>query len=59
MAKRKPPTDAQGDVRELTDADFKTARRFSVLPKTLQGKLKAVRRLGMQKAPTKGSGGGR
>lgn len=53
MSKRKTLTDAQGEVRELTEADFKTANRFSALPKTLQGKLKAVRRRGPQKAPTK------
>lgn len=53
MPRRKPLTDAQGEVRELTAADFKAATRFSAVPKTLQGKLKAVRRRGPQKAPTK------
>jgi len=53
MPKRKPLTDAKGEVRELTSADFKAARPFSALPKTLQKKLLALRRRGPQKAPTK------
>ena len=53
MPKRKLPTDANGEVRELTAADFTAARPFSVLPKGLQKKLLAVRRRGPQKAPTK------
>jgi uncharacterized protein (DUF4415 family) len=53
MPKRKPPTDVRGEVRELTDADFRAATRLSAVPKALQRKLKAVRRRGPQKAPTK------
>ncbi|MBL0899795.1 MAG: BrnA antitoxin family protein [Reyranella sp.] len=53
MPKRKPLTDAEGEVRELTGADFKAAKRFSALPKGLQKKLQGVRRRGPQKAPTK------
>lgn len=53
MSKRKPLTDAEGEVRELTAADLKTARHVSALPKALQKKLQGIRRRGPQKAPTK------
>ena len=53
MSKRKPLTDAEGEVRELMAADLKTARRVSALPKGLQKKLQGVRRRGPQKTPTK------
>jgi uncharacterized protein (DUF4415 family) len=53
MPKRKPLTDAQGEVRELTGADLKAAKNLTGLPKALQRKLLAVRRRGPQKAPTK------
>ena len=53
MPKRKPLTDAHGEVRELTTADLRAAKPFAGLPKGLQKKLLAVRRRGPQKAPTK------
>ncbi len=53
MPKRKPLTDAQGEVRELTRVDFEAAKPFSALPKSLQKKLLAIRHRGPQKAPTK------
>lgn len=51
MPKRKPLTDSDGEVRELTARDLKTVRRYSGLPATEQRKLRRVR--GPQKAPTK------
>lgn len=53
MPKRKPLTDAEGEVRELAAADLKAAGTVSSLPKALQKKLQGVRRRGPQKAPTK------
>lgn len=53
MPKRKPLTDAQGEVRELAGVDFKVSKHFPTLPKALQKKLLGVRRRGSQKAPTK------
>jgi uncharacterized protein (DUF4415 family) len=53
MAKRKPLTDASGEVRELTSADFAHAKPFSGLPKRLQAKLRKVGQRGPQIAPTK------
>lgn len=50
MAKRKPLTDEEGEVRELTEKDFKAAVPASALPPSLRKKL-GVR--GPQKAPTK------
>ena len=54
MAKRRPLTDAEGEVRELTAADFKRARPASeVLPKLI-GKKAAERLLksrGRPKSP--------
>lgn len=47
----KPLTDEEGEVRELTDADFSRAMRFHELPASLQDKLRKVR--GAQIAPTK------
>ncbi len=43
MEKRKPLTDAGGEVRELTTADFKAAQPFSTLPAALQEKLVGLR----------------
>ena len=51
MPKRKPLTDSEGEVRELTARDLKTARRFSGLPASERARLLRVR--GPQKAPTK------
>jgi uncharacterized protein (DUF4415 family) len=43
-----PLTDEDGEVRELTSADFDRARRLDAMPAGLQGKLR-----GPQKAATK------
>lgn len=52
MAKRKPLTDREGEVRELLAADFAAFRPGKdVLPGSLSAKLKARGR-GQQKAPT-------
>jgi uncharacterized protein (DUF4415 family) len=50
MTKRKPMTNNDGEVREISPSDLKDARRFDQLPESLQAKL---RRRGPQKAPTK------
>jgi uncharacterized protein (DUF4415 family) len=51
MSKRKPLTDARGEVRELSAEDLESFRRGSlVLPASLRRKV-GVR--GPQKAPTK------
>ncbi len=39
MTSRKPLTDAQGEVRELSAADFTAMLPFSALPAGLQAKL--------------------
>jgi uncharacterized protein (DUF4415 family) len=52
MAKRKPLTDDDGEVRELDAEDFARAKPFSSLPKSLRAKI-ATRGRGPQKAPTK------
>lgn len=43
MTNRKPLTNADGEIRELTEADFKAAQPFSSLPASLQTKLSTVR----------------
>jgi uncharacterized protein (DUF4415 family) len=54
MANRKPLTDDEGEVRELAEEDFAHAIPFSQLPKSLQLKLRSLKKLrGPQKAPTK------
>jgi uncharacterized protein (DUF4415 family) len=54
MAKRKPLTDAEGEVRELTDEDWKHAIPFSELPESLRLKLLSLKKArGPQKVPTK------
>ncbi|MCA0304860.1 MAG: BrnA antitoxin family protein [Proteobacteria bacterium] len=53
MPRRKPLTDKNGEVRELTDEDFRQATTVDSLPASLKAKLKAVTRRGPQKAPTK------
>ena len=54
MANRKPLTDDEGEVRELTEEDFAHAIPFSQLPKSMQSKLRALKKLrGPQKSPTK------
>ena len=39
MTSRKPLTDARGEVRELSAADFTAMRPFTALPAGLQAKL--------------------
>ena len=52
LSKKRPPlTDADGEVRELTEEDFARAVPFSELPASLRAKLKNLR--GAQVAPTK------
>jgi uncharacterized protein (DUF4415 family) len=54
MASRKPLTDDEGEVRELTAEDFKHFVPFSALPLQEQEKLLSIkRRRGPQKTPTK------
>ena len=53
MAKRLPLTDADGEVRELTEEDFARAIPFSALPQELRKKLSSLRGRGPQKEPTK------
>ncbi|MEQ1581436.1 MAG: BrnA antitoxin family protein [Steroidobacteraceae bacterium] len=53
MRKRKPLTDKDGEVRELTAEDFAEFMTFSELPKSLQATLRAIGKRGPQKAPTK------
>jgi len=53
MAKRKPLTDAAGEVRELTAADAAAAKPFSSLPEAEQKMLLSLRKRGPQKAPPK------
>jgi uncharacterized protein (DUF4415 family) len=53
MAKRKLLTDASGEVRELTSADFAHAKPFSGLPKQLRTTLRKVGQRGPQISPTK------
>jgi uncharacterized protein (DUF4415 family) len=53
MAKRKPFTNADGEVRELTVADAAVATRFSALPSAEQKMLTSLRKRGPQKAPRK------
>lgn len=53
MAKRKPLTDEEGEVRELTSADAARAKPFAALPKAEQKMLLSLRRRGPQKAPRK------
>ena len=42
MANPLPLTDADGEVRELTEEEFKTAIPFSALPESLRDKLTAI-----------------
>lgn len=50
MPGRLPLTNEEGEIRELTEADFKAARPFAELSDELQTLL---RRRGPQRAPTK------
>jgi uncharacterized protein (DUF4415 family) len=54
MANRKPLTDDEGEVRELTEEDFALFVPFSELPPRQQEILLSLKKLrGPQKAPTK------
>ncbi|MBV8115579.1 MAG: BrnA antitoxin family protein [Silvibacterium sp.] len=54
MADRKPLTDDEGEVRELTDEDFAHGIPFSALPLREQEVLRSLKKLrGTQKSPTK------
>lgn len=53
MAKRRPLTDADGEVRELTAADAAAGKSFSTLPEAEQKMLLSLRKRGLQKAPRK------
>ncbi len=53
MAKRKPLTDSNGEVRELTSKDASEAVPFSALPKGERKILQSLRKRGEQKAPRK------
>jgi uncharacterized protein (DUF4415 family) len=53
MAKRKPLTNADGEVRELSAADAAEAVPFSALPSEEQKMLLSLPRRGPQKSPRK------
>ncbi len=53
MAKRKPLTDADGEVRELTAADAAAGKAFTTLPEAEQKMLLSLRKRGPQKTPRK------
>lgn len=53
MAKRKPLTNAAGEVRELHAADLARGANLSTLPRSLQGRLRKIGERGPQKTPTK------
>lgn len=53
MTKRLPLTDADGEVRELTEEDFRVAMPFASLPESLQAKLRGVQRGRPKAAVTK------
>lgn len=46
-------TDADGEVRKLTEEDFKNAVPFSALPDSLQTTLRGLNGRGKQQSPTK------
>ncbi len=53
MKNQLPLTDADGEVRELTEEDFKNAVPFSALPGSLQTTLRGLKGRGKQQSPTK------
>jgi len=54
MANRRPLTDDEGEVRELTEEDLAQFVPFSALPLREQEMLRALKKLrGPQKSPTK------
>lgn len=52
MANRKPLTDDEGEVRELTEEDFRHFVPFSELPEA-ERRMLSSRKRGPQKAPVK------
>jgi len=46
MTKQLPLTDQKGEVRELTEKDFREATSFDVLPESLRGKLSILKTRG-------------
>ncbi len=50
-----PLTDANGEVRELTEEDFKNAVPFSALPESLQATLRDIQEQCRQHPSTKES----
>lgn len=50
MANRKPLTDAQGEVRELSEQDLREGESYASLPESLRRK---IGQRGPQKAPRK------
>ncbi len=53
MANRRPLTDSEGEVRELTAKDASEAVPFSSLPEAERNVLQSLRKRGPQKAPRK------
>lgn len=53
MASRKPLTDSQGEVRELSAKDAAEAVSFAALPRGEQKVLRDLRRRGPQRMPKK------
>ncbi|HWE84882.1 MAG TPA: BrnA antitoxin family protein [Terracidiphilus sp.] len=53
MARRKPLTDSEGEVRELTAKDAAEAIPFSALPESERKVLQSIRTRGPQKSPRK------
>jgi uncharacterized protein (DUF4415 family) len=51
MASRKPLTDSDGEVRELSAQDAAEAVSFAALPETERKMLLSLRRRGPQRAP--------
>jgi uncharacterized protein (DUF4415 family) len=53
MTNQLPLTNVDGEVRELTETDFKNAVPFSALPESLQTTLLGLKGRGKQKSPSK------
>jgi len=53
MINQVPLTNADGEVRELTEEDFKNAVPFSALPELLQTTLRGLKGRGKQQLSTK------
>jgi uncharacterized protein (DUF4415 family) len=53
MTNQLPLTNVDGEVRELTETDFKNAVPFSALPESLQNTLLDLKDRSKQKSPSK------